>query len=210
MREPHKCSICDYATSIKGHLKQHIESVHEKIRPHKCFICDNSFSQKGGLKVHIDAVHEGKKPHKCSICDYSFSQKGDLKKHVEAIHEGKKPHKCSICDYSFSQKGVLRKHIKSVHEGKKGATQSAIWTCFLIYSTVVFLALEPYIDSIAIPHLKFRTVHKRSNKKLFLVLAEKWAKDVFDFECGIDLNVSPTYCVSPNNEYKMFNLKYKM
>ena len=188
-------------------MTKHIESVHERMKPHKCTICDCTFSQKQHLKTHTDSLHEGKKPHKCSICDYSCSQKGGLKYHINAVHEGKKPHKCSICDYSFSLKGILRKHIKSVHEGKKGATQSAIWTCLLIYSTVVFVALEPYIDSIPIPHLKFCTVHKKSYKKVNLVLVEKWAKDVFDFECGIDLNVLPAYCVSLNNVHKMFNLK---
>ena len=65
----HKCTICDYKTSRKGHLNQHIKSVHEGNKPHKCSICDSSFSQKGHLKRHIQSVHGGNKPHKCTICN---------------------------------------------------------------------------------------------------------------------------------------------
>ena len=69
----HKCTICDYSSSQKGYLKQHIKSIHEGNKPHKCSICDYGFSKKISLTIHIDAVHEGKKPHKCSICDYNCS-----------------------------------------------------------------------------------------------------------------------------------------
>ena len=50
----HTCSICNYTTSHKVHLKQHIESVHEGKKPHKCLVCDYSCSQKFTLKQHIE------------------------------------------------------------------------------------------------------------------------------------------------------------
>ena len=116
--KPHKCKMCNYTTSLRGHLNRHIELVHEGKKPHICSICDYSFSEKGSLKKHIESAHEEKKPHKCSICDYSSSRNNVLKIHMESVHEGRKPHNCSICGYSFSQKSSLKRHIKSVHEGK--------------------------------------------------------------------------------------------
>ena len=94
-----KCSSCDYSCSIKGSLKRHIRSVHEKKKPHKCSLCHYSCSNKGSLKRHIESVHEKKKPHKCSLCDYSCSQKAHLKRHIESVHEKKKVHKCSLCNF---------------------------------------------------------------------------------------------------------------
>ena len=32
-------------------------------------ICVKGFSRKGHLNEHIVSVHEGKRPHKCSVCD---------------------------------------------------------------------------------------------------------------------------------------------
>ena len=110
--KPHKCKMCNYTTSLRGHLNRHIELVHEGKKPHICSICDYSFSEKGSLKKHIESAHEEKKPHKCSICDYRCSEKGSLKKHIESIHEGKKLHKCSICDYSASRIGHLKRHME--------------------------------------------------------------------------------------------------
>ena len=57
-----KCKNCDYKTTQKGHLKKHIESVHEGIKPankFKCNICDYETVQNSKLKKHINSVHEG-------------------------------------------------------------------------------------------------------------------------------------------------------
>ena len=44
-------------------------------KSHTCSICNYTTSYKGNLKQHIESVHEGKKPHKCSICEYRCSEK---------------------------------------------------------------------------------------------------------------------------------------
>ena len=64
-------------------------------KPHQCSICDYNSSDKRQLKQHIASVHEGKKPHECSICDYTSSKKGNLKQHIQSEtsnHEENKPH----------------------------------------------------------------------------------------------------------------------
>ena len=63
-----------------------------------------SFSLKGNLKVHIASVHERKKSYVCESCKTSFSTKDHLKRHIASVHERKKPHRCESCKTNFSQK----------------------------------------------------------------------------------------------------------
>jgi hypothetical protein len=110
----HKCLTCDYKTSFKHNLVDHIKAVHERKKPHKCWICDYSFNKKSNLKQHISTVHEGKKRYLCSICDYSCYRSYILKEHIDGVHEGK--FKCTLCNYEYTTKLSLRRHMKSSHD----------------------------------------------------------------------------------------------
>jgi len=48
-----QCLTCDKKYSTKGNLKQHIKSVHDKIKDFCCDRCDYKSSTKGNLKQHI-------------------------------------------------------------------------------------------------------------------------------------------------------------
>ena len=45
------------------------------------------FSPKGHLKMHMELIHEGIKPIKCAKCVSSFSQPGGFNRHIESIHD---------------------------------------------------------------------------------------------------------------------------
>ena len=53
------CPYCEgVAFGRKGHLKMHIETVHEKRRDHVCNYCKGvAFGTASTLKRHIDVVH---------------------------------------------------------------------------------------------------------------------------------------------------------
>ena len=53
---------------------------------HKCDSCGKAFFQGGHLREHINSVHNGQKDHKCDSCGKSFSQYGSLKKHINVVH----------------------------------------------------------------------------------------------------------------------------
>ena len=78
---PFQFKIC------KNSLKTHISSVHEIIKPHKCSLCDYSASEKGHLKYHISAKHDGEKPFECNFCDAKFPAKGSRNKHLKDVHK---------------------------------------------------------------------------------------------------------------------------
>ena len=96
----------------KSDLKQHVNSVHDKLKPFNCSICSQQFSQKGHLNVHVKKVHE-KLKQGCPHCDKSFHQ-NYLKAHILAVHE-KTSFKCTFCKESYSEKKELRAHVKNVH-----------------------------------------------------------------------------------------------
>eukprot|EP01083_Nonionella_stella_P268546 907923_1 len=50
------CESCDTTFTLKGNLKRHINSVHEKLRPFSCESCNTAFSQKQKLKQHVSFV----------------------------------------------------------------------------------------------------------------------------------------------------------
>ena len=125
---------------LSGHLKTHIETVHEGKKKHVCDKtevdsqpCNKAFGQKRDLKRHIETVHEGKKEHVCDKtgadgqpCNKAFGQKNHLKIHIKTVHESKKEHVCDWtgadgqpCNKAFGQKSHLKTHIETVHEGKK-------------------------------------------------------------------------------------------
>ena len=54
-----KCAMCKFSSKIRGNLKKHVKSVHNK--SFKCVICQSSFVHKARLNVHIKNVHENDK-----------------------------------------------------------------------------------------------------------------------------------------------------
>ena len=78
------CNQCDYLATKREHLKQHMESVHEKIR-NTCKFCHIEFYDKSVLNRHIKSVHIGIR-YQCDQCDFEATQKSNLKKHVERMH----------------------------------------------------------------------------------------------------------------------------
>ena len=85
-------------------LNEHNASQNEAITPFKCKLCDNSFSKKGHMKTHIELVHEKNKSFKCDNFDYSCSIKSGLTWHITTVHEKKKLFNCELCDKAFARK----------------------------------------------------------------------------------------------------------
>ena len=52
----HSCSYCGRIFEWKHNLKQHILSMHEKVR-YPCQYCDKSYSGPGTLYKHVEKTH---------------------------------------------------------------------------------------------------------------------------------------------------------
>ena len=54
-----ECTLCGKTFRSKGHVKRHVESVHEKLKKFQCDVCEKKYYQKSHLKEHIQYVHGG-------------------------------------------------------------------------------------------------------------------------------------------------------
>jgi len=109
----YKCSQCDYVSTRRQTLKQHL-ATHLINKPFKCRFCDYSASQKQGLVAHLLKFHYQQKPFKCSQCDYSAFRKQHLVAHM-GKHLEDKPFKCTQCTFQTAWKEYLSVHIKRIH-----------------------------------------------------------------------------------------------
>lgn len=82
----YKCNECEVNFLQLGHLKHHMQAVHQKLRPHRCQQCGRAFAAKSKLSRHIKAVHERQRAFECPLCDSRFAQNWDLQRHIERVH----------------------------------------------------------------------------------------------------------------------------
>ena len=112
-----KCEICGKSYS-RASIKQHIKSVHEKIKDFQCLECGKAFSEKATLKAH-ETFHTGIRNFKCDQCEKTYKRDHHLKNHISEVHEGRKDHICSDCGKAFGNSKNLRRHSDIIHKGIK-------------------------------------------------------------------------------------------
>ena len=86
-RELMKCDTCKYETNRGLLMNRHIKAVHLQIKDHVCEICGFATSQKGHLKVHKNTVHRVQKyTFKCDKCSFSSDIRKNLQRHFQYRH----------------------------------------------------------------------------------------------------------------------------
>ena len=74
------CENCDFQTNKAGNLRQHVESIHERIR-YPCDQCQYKATVKKDLKKHVESIHLGVR-YPCNHCDFLATYKGHLTRHL--------------------------------------------------------------------------------------------------------------------------------
>ena len=62
-----------------GHLKTHLQTVHENAKLFTCLIWSKSFGQKGNLDTHFNVIHKNIKTFTCNNWNKSIGQNRHLK-----------------------------------------------------------------------------------------------------------------------------------
>ena len=106
----------EYKTRRKHELKNHVQSVHERVKNIYCGQCDYRTGNKYTLKNHIKAIHDKIKDISCGQCDYKTGNRQNLQRHVKAVHHKVKDIACEQCDYKTSHRSALKRHVKALHE----------------------------------------------------------------------------------------------
>ena len=81
----YNCDLCEYKATHKGHLKEHVNSVHFKSNLFSYSVCDKKISYKNHRDSHFTSVNI-KERHKCNQWDFESTTKSNLRGHVERIH----------------------------------------------------------------------------------------------------------------------------
>ena len=121
-RQTLKCPKCDYTTNWgRSKIKNHIKTVHDKIKDFQCPSCEFCCSQRGNLRLHVEQVHNKIRKFSCTAegCQYKSNFKNDITKHSKTVHGTLKDISCHLCGYQTAVQGYLTVHMKNKHGLKK-------------------------------------------------------------------------------------------
>ena len=123
-----KCKHCEFETTKKEGMANHIIDNHLKTNSLLCEYCDFKCSKKMEMAQHCQEVHDIEYKEsaiqdismfRCDQCSYETSKKTLLNKHMENVHEKtpKKPFiKCQQCDFKTRRPDRMTQHVGKVHE----------------------------------------------------------------------------------------------
>ena len=147
---------CDATRTSHQAMKDHVDSVHLKIKKFECSICDYKCSLKQCLTSHLRGIHgQGKEQIPCPYegCHVRRLSNSAIQLHVDSVHLKIKKHFCHLCQYSCCDSNSLNIHLRGVHDfGGK-------YTCsFPDCSTkcVTKAALTNHVNN---KHLKLHSYH---------------------------------------------------
>ena len=149
--EPIFCSMCDYKTTIKYHMKQHRKAMHELGEFH-CKLCDYVARCIINLNHHTKSKHTEANMF-CNLCDYKTSIKRNLTNHIENIH-GTKSLNCDSCPFTTKSSSYYRDHIKCHIDGNQCKSCN--------YVAITKSNLNKHIQE---KHTEAKTSQKRSMNK---------------------------------------------
>nr|CAI5835585.1 unnamed protein product [Callosobruchus analis] len=140
-RKIHKCTTCDFSTTIhtefKRHQLKHTDTYINR-KSNICVHCNKSFLSKSLLDDHIVKKHPSficsvtSKIRECTKCSYKTTIAGDLKKHMVQhpdVGDNEIFNRCVGCDKTFIHKRALDEHIIMNHPSYISSVTSKIHEC---------------------------------------------------------------------------------
>ena len=81
--KPWKCDECNYAHAVKAGLTEHKKYAHAKESDMiVCHLCTHQTPNKNEMKQHIATVHQKIKRFTCDECARQFYHNNQLQKHI--------------------------------------------------------------------------------------------------------------------------------
>ena len=114
----YKCPECTFNTAQLSKFKQHIKSVHGKIKELVCQQCDYVATQPLHLDLHMTTRHKiaNSSTDKIKMKSTSVKIKAEVKLPEEnVLIEVRKEFQCSKCSFRSPERVGITNHIKSAH-----------------------------------------------------------------------------------------------
>nr|CAH7767227.1 unnamed protein product [Callosobruchus chinensis] len=137
----HKCTECNYRTTMSTHLKRHLLKHTETPTNHilrTCAICPAEFKSKRSLDDHILRNHPNSiasvtyKIHECTLCTFKTTRSGWFQEHL-LKHPGTisnyKFFTCTHCNMTFKTKTSLDNHVIKKHPNSTSSVTNKIHRC---------------------------------------------------------------------------------
>ena len=127
--DTNKCDICDFISTNKQSLKQHMKRAHDyvKVKNDECDICAKTFVSKYYLQRHKRIDHNlYTNNERCNLCNKTFLSDIGFKDHVKRFHTVQLEVKCKICDKTYAQESNLNLHVQTIHKGERKYVTNAI------------------------------------------------------------------------------------
>ncbi|XP_028918723.1 zinc finger protein ZFAT isoform X2 [Ornithorhynchus anatinus] len=125
------CDACSFTCLSKGHLKVHVERVHQKIKQH-CRFCKKKYSDVKNLIKHVREAHDPEEPrvagaldelrlltregkrqllYDCHVCERKFKSELDRDRHM-LVHGDRWPFACELCGHGATRYQALELHVR--------------------------------------------------------------------------------------------------
>ena len=157
-----ECPDCDYKTTDKCHLNDHIKAVHHKIKDFLCEQCSYATSRKSNLIKHMNKQHIGNPEEKvkilsCPKCSERLLGQDKLNEHVANLHPEIKRLGCHLCCFQTKDSSHLKRHIKAIHDKIKDHNCPHCLDTFSDKSNM--------LKHIKAVHLKLKNVNHKPNSQ---------------------------------------------
>jgi KRAB domain-containing zinc finger protein len=110
-----KCEECDLMFTTALTLRQHVRTVHSRVKDKTCPVCGRAFFNGSIFQAHVNR-HENNRPWKCERCEKSFLTKNHLNMHTDRHNLA---YQCKQCTEKRGSASELNIHTRRVHIGDK-------------------------------------------------------------------------------------------
>ncbi|CAH2003484.1 unnamed protein product [Acanthoscelides obtectus] len=173
-RKIHECKYCEYKTTLKGHLAEHMAKHPEAESELKsCIHCNGTFRSKAVLDNHIIKEHPNhiasisSKIHECKYCEFKTTLKDRLAKHMgkhPGAEGGYDLKTCTHCNATFKSKKSLDNHTIKKHPNDVASVSSKIHECnYCTYKTTtkghLAIHMEKHPDAESVSYERKTCIH---------------------------------------------------